>query len=69
MMLSGKRVFAVSWARERLTILDGDDETIVALLGGDLSTPHQFIGVCEASSFAEMARHVRDLTVSLDVPW
>lgn len=44
----GERVFAVRWARERLAVLDGDGERIVALLGGDLSAPHQFIGVCEA---------------------
>ncbi len=46
--LDGERVFAVRWARERLAVLDGDGERIVALLGGDLSAPHQFIGVCEA---------------------
>lgn len=39
----GERVFAVRWARERLAVLDGDGEAIVALLGGDLSAPHQFI--------------------------
>ncbi len=44
----GERVFAVRWARERLAVLDGDGEAIVALLGGDLSAPHQFIRVCEA---------------------
>ncbi len=41
-------VFAVRWARERLAVLDGDGEAIVALLGGDLSAPHQFIRVSEA---------------------
>jgi hypothetical protein len=44
----GGRVFAVRWARERLMVLDGDGEAIVAMLGGDLSAPHQFIRVCEA---------------------
>ena len=44
----GERVFAVRWARERLAVLDGDEEAIVALLGGDLSSPHQFVRVCEA---------------------
>lgn len=44
----GERVFAVRWARERLTILDGNGEAIVALLGGDPGAPHQFIRVCEA---------------------
>lgn len=50
----GKRVFAVRWARERLAVLDGDKDAIVALLGGDLSAPHQFIRVCEA--MAELGR-------------
>ncbi len=50
----GGRVFAVRWARERLAVLDGDEEAIVALLGGDLSSPHQFIQVCEA--MAELGR-------------
>jgi hypothetical protein len=50
----GERVFAVRWARERLAVLDGDGEAIVALLGGDLSAPHQFIQVCEA--MAELGR-------------
>lgn len=50
----GERVFAVRWARERLAVLDGDGEAIVALLGGDLSAPHQFIRVCEA--MAELGR-------------
>lgn len=46
--------FAVRWARERLAVLDGDTEAIIALLGGDLSAPHQFIKVCEA--MAELGR-------------
>jgi hypothetical protein len=50
----GDRVFAVRWARERLAVLDGDGEAIVALLGGDLSAPHQFVRVCEA--MAELGR-------------
>jgi uncharacterized Zn finger protein len=50
----GEQVFAVRWARERLAVLDGDGEAIVALLGGDLSAPHQFIRVCEA--MAELGR-------------
>lgn len=40
--------FAARYARERLAVLDGDSGTIVALLGGDLSRPHQFIRVAEA---------------------
>jgi hypothetical protein len=44
----GGRDFAVRWARERLAVLDGDGEEIVALLGGDLSGAHQFVRVCEA---------------------
>lgn len=50
----GARVFAVRYARERLAVLDGDEETIVTLLGGDLNAPHQFIRVCEA--MAELGR-------------
>lgn len=46
--------FAARYARERLAVLDGDSETIVALLGGDLSRPHQFIRVAEA--MAELGR-------------
>ena len=41
----GERSFAVRWARERLTVLDEDTQAIIALLGGDLSSPHQFIRV------------------------
>ena len=40
--------FAARYARERLAVLDGDSAAIVALLGGDLSQPHQFIRVAEA---------------------
>jgi hypothetical protein len=50
----GSKLFAVRWARERLAVLDGDTEAVVALLGGDLSAPHQFIAVCEA--MAELER-------------
>lgn len=46
--------FAARYARERLAVLDGDSEAIVALLGGDLSRPHQFIRVTEA--MAELGR-------------
>lgn len=40
--------FAVRSARERLAILDRDVEAVVRLLGGDLTTPYQFIRVAEA---------------------
>jgi len=40
--------FAARYARERLAVLDGDTAAIVALLGGDLSRPHQFIQIAEA---------------------
>jgi hypothetical protein len=50
----GDRSFAVRWARERLAVLDGDTQAIITLLGADLSTPHQFIRVCEA--MAELGR-------------
>ena len=40
--------FAVRYARERLAILDRDVDALVRLLGGDLTTPHQFIRVADA---------------------
>jgi hypothetical protein len=40
--------FAVRYTQERLAVLDGDIDKIVALLGGDLTAPHQFIRVAEA---------------------
>ncbi len=40
--------FAARYARERLAVLDGDVDAIVALLGGDFSRPYQFIRVAEA---------------------
>jgi len=40
--------FAVRYARERLAILDRDIDAMVKLLGGDLTTPYQFIRVTEA---------------------
>ncbi len=46
--------FAARYALERLAVLDGDTEAIVALLGGDLSRPYQFIRVAEA--MAELGR-------------
>jgi hypothetical protein len=42
--------FATHWFRERLAVLDGDSEQIVALLGGDLSQPYQYIRLAEAMS-------------------
>ncbi len=50
----GEQSFAVRWARERLAVLDGDTQAIITLLGADLSTPYQFIRVCEA--MAELGR-------------
>ena len=46
--------FALQYVRERLAVLDGDTERIVALLGGDLTRPHQFVQVAEA--MAELSR-------------
>jgi len=37
--------FAIQYACERLAVLDGDTDRIVALLGGDLTRPHQFAQV------------------------
>ena len=47
-------LFAVRWARERLAVLDGDTQAIIALLGEDLTKAHQFIRVAEA--MAELGR-------------
>jgi uncharacterized Zn finger protein len=59
----GSELFAVRWARERLAVLDGDTEAVIALLGGDLSAPHQFIAVCEA--MAELGREHDVLSFAL----
>src|SRR5215210_716453 len=40
--------FAVRYARERLAIIDRDVDAVQRLLGGDLTTPYQFIRVAEA---------------------
>jgi len=40
--------FAVKNAIERLAVLDGDVDAVVALLGQDLSSPHQYTRVAEA---------------------
>jgi len=40
--------FAARYAVERLAVLDGDVDRLVELLGGDLSSPHQFTRVAEA---------------------
>src|SRR3954447_3740097 len=40
--------FAVQYARERLANLARDVDALVRQLGGDLTTPHQFIRVAEA---------------------
>jgi hypothetical protein len=46
--------FAALWFQERLAVLDGDTEQIVALLGGDLTQPYQYIRLAEA--MAELGR-------------
>lgn len=40
--------WTVRHVRERLAVLDGDVDQLVTMLGGDLSSPHQFIRVAEA---------------------
>lgn len=45
---AGSNDFAPRYALDRLAVLDGDVERIVSLLGGDLSSPHQFIRVAQA---------------------
>ena len=50
----GGSSFAVRYAEERLAVLDGDTDAIVALLGGDLSSPYQFVRV--ATAMVELGR-------------
>jgi len=52
--------FARRYARERLAVLDGDVDQLVALLGGDLTAPHQFRAV--AAAMVELGRD--DLALS-----
>ncbi len=59
----GDRVFAVRWARERLAVLEGDTGKIIELLGGELSSPHHFLKVCEA--MAELDRDQQRLEWAL----
>ena len=40
--------FAAKYAAERLAVIDRDVDRLVELLGGDLSSPHQFTRVAEA---------------------
>jgi uncharacterized Zn finger protein len=40
--------FALRYADERLAVLDGDVDKIVGLLGGNLTSPYQFVQVTEA---------------------
>lgn len=47
---------------ERLVVFDGDSSQIVATFGGDLSTPHQFISICEALAEHFDARQGRVLS-------
>ena len=47
--LTAPRVpFAVSYAEQRLAVLDGDVDRVIELLGGDLANTYQFIRVAEA---------------------
>jgi hypothetical protein len=45
---AGEQPFALRYADERLAVLDGDVDRIVRLLGGNLTSPYQFIQVTEA---------------------
>jgi uncharacterized Zn finger protein len=45
---AGEQPFALRYADERLAVLDGDVDEIISLLGGNLTSPHQFIQVTEA---------------------
>jgi len=39
---------ALHYVDERLAVLDGDVDAMIGLLGGDLTSPHQFIAVTDA---------------------
>ena len=45
---AGEQSFALGYADERLAVLGGDVDTIIRLLGGNLTSPYQFIQVAEA---------------------
>ncbi|MFN7149296.1 MAG: hypothetical protein ACK4V6_07425 [Microthrixaceae bacterium] len=47
-MYAGFPSFAARYAAERLAIIDRDVDRLIVLLGGDLSSPHQFVRVAEA---------------------
>jgi hypothetical protein len=47
-MYAGFPSFAAMYAAERLAIIDRDVDRLVEVLGGDLSSPHQFVRVAEA---------------------
>jgi len=49
-MYAGFPSFAAKYAAERLAIIDRDGDRPIELLGGDLSSPHQFARVTEAWS-------------------
>jgi uncharacterized Zn finger protein len=44
----GEQPFALRYVDERLAVLDGDVDKIIRLLGGNLTSPYQFIQVTEA---------------------
>jgi uncharacterized Zn finger protein len=44
----GEDLFALRYIEQRLAVLDGDVDRIIRLLGGDLTSPHQFIQVTAA---------------------
>jgi len=45
---AGEQPFALRYADQRLAVLDGDIDKIIRLLGGNLTSPYQFIQVTEA---------------------
>ena len=49
-LYSGFPSFAVKYATVRLAVIDQDVDRLVDLLGGDLSSPYQFLQVAEAMS-------------------
>ncbi len=45
---AGEQSFALSCVDQRMAVLDGDVDKIIRLLGGNLTSPYQFIQVTEA---------------------
>ena len=52
---AGSDRFAARYATERLAVLDRDVPALVEMLGGDLTSPHQYLRVAEAMLELDLA--------------